>query len=264
MMLLQLNRILFFSMILSLFNSCKHSDSGASDLETHSLIPSTVPGVQLQGTHIVVSDESGPKIIRSQEPSELIDYQQLKALGLTDVLIFKKQNRDEVETEIENWKSYGISGKHTKNIPMMYAKFPDFKTPCLQTLEALRFIHTARSTGRVLFHCSAGEDRTGYLAGLVQVLEGGEISGVFKNEMCRNGYSHGDPRKGSTVCAEIDRDLTPLFLKMAYYVKSGKISWEKLDNSICNLDPVSDLRFKSDRTYDATRYRCKPSDLASH
>lgn len=248
--------------------SCRHTAEDESYGELMggtSPIRPTIDGVRLANTHEVISDQSGPEVIRSQAPKTDTDYKQLKALGLTDVLIFKKENKNEVSEEIAEWQNLGISGTHIKSIPMGYANFSDFRTPCQQTIDALKFISSARSKpkGRVLFHCTMGEDRTGYLAGVIALLQGGEPMSVFKEEMCQNGYSAGDPRKPRNVCGQIDRDLTPIYLKMAYFIKKGALSWKKMDPSICGKDPATDQAFTSDAQYQADRYRCKPSTLVN-
>lgn len=260
----------FFSLLLcaTVFaEGCRHTAEDETYAELrggNSPIRSTLDGVDLQGTHEVISDQNGPQVIRSQTPKTDTDYKQLKALGLTDVLIFKKENKNEVSEEIAEWKGYGISGSHIKSIPMGYANFTDFRTPCQQTIDALKFISSSRNTarGRVLFHCTLGEDRTGYLAGVIGLLQGGEPMSVFKEEMCQHGYSAGDPRKPRSISSQIDRDLTPIYLKMAYFIKKGELSWKNIDPSICGKDPAADSAFKSTPEYHADKYRCQPSTLA--
>ena len=247
---------------------CRHTaddEPYAELMGGNSPIRSTLDGVNLQGTHEVISDQNGPEVIRSQTPKTDVDFKQLKALGLTDVLIFKRETKNEVSTEISQWQSYGISGSHIKSIPMDYANFPDFRTPCQQTIDALKFISASRNApkGRVLFHCTMGEDRTGYLAGVIGLLQGGDPMSVFKNEMCQNGYSAGDPKKGRSVCGQIDRDLTPIYLKMAYFIKKGALSWKNIDPSICGKDPGNDSAFKADPQLNAEKYRCSASTIAN-
>lgn len=176
-------------------------------------------------------------------------------------MIFKNEGRKaEINNEIFKWKSQGLTSTHIKNIPFLYKDFPDFKTPCQQTVEALTFIKNARHerNSRVLFHCTVGEDRTGYLAGLIRLMESkSDIESVFRNELCENGYSSGNPGKPEFVISQINEDLTPVFLQMAYLIKIEKLSWTNLNPKICNSNPKDDAAFKNDPQFnDPKIYKC--------
>ncbi len=259
-----------FCVTTSLLLSCQHqlgqtSKELSGNIDPISPIPSSVDGVRLNNTHVVVSDAQGPKILRSQSPRVDTDYQELKNLNLSDILIFKNGDDGKVKQEILTWQSMGISASRIKTVPFPYKNFPDFKTPCQQTITALDFINNARrqSNSLVLFHCTVGEDRTGYLAGLVRLLESKTpIKDVFQSEMCEKGYSAGDPRKPATISNQIDQDMTPIFLKMAFFIKTGQLSWTNLNPTVCDLDPKNDPAFKNNPEFrNPAAYKCDPVRL---
>lgn len=249
--------------LLTLMLGCRHESKpeAVGDLESvTSPFVSSIDGVDVKNAHIVVQDKHGdPDVIRSQAPKTQTDFRQFKEFGVTDIVIFKRETGNEVSTEVAKWKDLAITSNHIKHIPIDYINFPNFKTPCSQTIEALSFIHRARSRedSRVLIHCTVGEDRTGYLSGLVVLMDGErDLPEIFKNEMCKHGYSGGDPNKPRTLASQIDRDLTPVFLKMAYFIKSGQLSWKKIDPEICGRDPERDPEYVKNAAYDLTGYTC--------
>lgn len=88
---------------------------------------------------------------------------------------------------------------------------------------------------KLFFHCTVGEDRTGYLAGLWDVLTKKNNHKVaFQKQMCERGYSRGNPHKPEYVVKEIRKDLTPLFLGMLELIKEGKIRLESLSSRACS------------------------------
>ena len=245
--------------------SCRSTQGGEdhANLESwNTIFPSTIPEISLGGAHIVVKDQNKPRIIRSQAPRNPKDYQELTAFGVTDVIIFKKESGHEVKDELAEFKNRGLPGARLHHIPMAYKDFSDFEEPCRQTVEALKFIRDARKDDdrMILFHCTVGEDRTGYLAGLVILLEtGGNTREVFKTEMCDKGYSSGNRVKPKNVTTRIDEDLTPVFAKMALLIKSGQLSWSKLDASkICATDPFNEtLESEARKEFNPRNFRCR-------
>ena len=90
-----------------------------------------------------------------------------------------------------------VTAEDVKSIAFPWKGYPDFKTPCRQTVQGLRFLvgHAQRGM-KVYFHCTVGEDRTGELAGLYRMLaEGLDASTAFHGELCEGGYSAGNPQK---------------------------------------------------------------------
>ena len=61
---------------------------------------------------------------------------------------------------------------------------------------------------------------------------------LFRNEMCAKGYEGADPGKPASIVAAVRANLTPLYLKMAALVSSGRISLSQLDPSVCEQAPI--------------------------
>jgi hypothetical protein len=217
-------------------------------------VPATAPGVEIPNAHWV---EEG--LLRSMAPRSAADYEALQTVGITAVLIFKKPTgtgRD-VSDEIAALHDLGLADEAVLNVPFAWKDFPDFATPCEQTLEALRFLKTQRAAGRpTLVHCTVGEDRTGYLAGLYRLLEGEtEPTTVFTDEMCERGFGSGNPFKPTTVTGAIAEGLIPLYRKMAFKILSGELTWD-LEAAACATDPAGDPTFTSDPELAAAGYTC--------
>lgn len=98
---------------------------------------------------------------------------------------------------------------------------------CEQVVDALSILKKVKQkNGKIFFHCTAGEDRTGMLAGLYLMIEEKQSADyVFKNEMCARGYSNGNTHKPWMVTGAIQKELTPLFLALVEKINSsGKLS----------------------------------------
>ena len=175
-------------------------------------------------------------VYRGKEPGK--NLTELKKMEITDVIVFKNDVRGEVSRELGELESLGINGHH---IPFQWKDITSMKVACEQVIEALTIIQTVRSSGgSVFFHCTAGEDRTGLLAGLFRMLnESMDTETAFADEMCAKGYSDGNFRKPKTVTSAIENGLTPLFLELARKVESGEISFDKLDKKVCRNFKVS-------------------------
>ena len=161
--------------------------------------------------------DQNEQIFRGKEPGKNIN--QLVDIGITDVIIFKNDVRGEVENELVTLESLGINGHH---IPFHWKDIPSMNEACEQVIEALTIIKKVRAKGgSVFFHCTAGEDRTGLLAGLFTMLDQGvDQNTAFEDEMCAKGYSNGNHKKPKMVTSAIERGLTPLFMAMAGLVES--------------------------------------------
>jgi len=135
----------------------------------------------------------------------------LRDQGVDAVLIFKTDTRGEVAKEIKALLSSGFSETDVHHIPMAW-KDLDLGEACLQTVEALGVLSKAVADGKtIFFHCTAGEDRTGLLAGLYSVLhEEADVEQMFEEELCEQGYSDGSPGKPKFVIDQIDSGLSPL------------------------------------------------------
>lgn len=194
---------------------------------------SSVPEITIPNTH-----EISPRIIRGMAP--LGKIQELKDYGVTDILIFKNQTRDEIDRERAEIDEIA------PNMKVIQMDFPwhnveSYVETCKLTVKALRHMRSVtKNTKRKMFlHCTVGEDRTGLLSGLWTLLNTDKsIKNVFKNQMCENGYEAGNPQKPAYVVNEIREDLTPLFMMMATKIKQGKLSLKHLTTKICysNVD----------------------------
>lgn len=174
-------------------------------------------------------DKDG-NIFRGKEPKALVD--ELAHIGISDVIIFKNEVKDEVTKEIAALKILGIKSHH---IPFRWKAYPTMQEACEQTVEALNIIHKVKQVnGKVFFHCTAGEDRTGMLAGLYRMLEEkAPKDKMFKEEMCARGYSNGNTHKPGMVTGAIQKELTPLFNALSAKVESGEWKLGKLTKKSC-------------------------------
>lgn len=185
-------------------------------------------------------DKSG-NVFRGKEPRTLVD--ELAHIGITDVIIFKNEVKDEVQKEVAALKELGIKPHH---IPFRWKQFNSMVEACEQTVEALNTIHKVKQVnGKVFFHCTAGEDRTGMLAGLYKMLEEkASAAHVFKGEMCSRGYSDGNPHKPGMVTGAIQKELTPLFIALSAKVESGEWKLGKIPKSSCKKIVVQPTKLK--------------------
>lgn len=196
---------------------------------------SEVPNFPVPNAHTIGQDTG---LFRSMGPRSEADLMAIRDLGVKAVLIFKNKTGDghEVDDEME-WLS--AEGIQVTNIPFVWKDLPDFKTSCEQTVDALKFLQTARKARKkALVHCTVGEDRTGYLAALERLLvEGGEVANVFQSEMCERGYGAGNPQKPGFVVGSVEDELTPLYQKMAMLIASGTLT-TRLSRTACATEPA--------------------------
>jgi hypothetical protein len=193
-------------------------------------------------------DKAG-NVYRGKEPKKVGAIDALAKFGITDVVIFKNDMKGEVVKEIAELDLHQIA---SYEIPFKW-KDIDFNESCLQVVDALNTIQTATAAGgKVMFHCTAGEDRTGLLAGTYRMLtEKISTQVAFEKEMCANGYSDGNPGKFGMVTGPIQKGLTPLFLEFAGRIQAGKIKLGKINKSICKdfaLVPTT-LTCKTSKTF---------------
>jgi hypothetical protein len=220
---------------------------GAATLR--SPIPSTVKGITIRNTHLL-AEENGV-VLRGMEPRSSKEVGQLVKFGITDVLIFRNDVAADKGNKGEEHllKEAGIQSVH--KIPFKWKDLSGFKTPCRQTVQALKLIRQALATPHkgLFFNCTVGEDRTGYLAGLYRVIfENKKPEDVFENEMCKFGYAEGDSTKPPAVVATVHENITPLYLKMAALAHAGRLTPDHLDERACDEEP--------DIQIDLTAYRC--------
>jgi hypothetical protein len=224
---------------------------------------SSIADVGIFNAHVVAEDaSSGAKLVRGMKPFRDADFEDLQRLGVEAVLIFKRPTAaTEVADEIDGLAPIGIPEAQVANVEFPWKDFGDFTTPCEMTVRSLKLLKTWFGGGKTtFFHCTVGEDRTGYLAGLYRLLtEQASVTTIFDQEMCQRGYSAGNPQKPAVAVAnEVDADLTPLFLKMAFKIANGELTEATLDEAVCATDPASDPAFAAAQ-WKATAYRCLPS-----
>jgi hypothetical protein len=207
---------------------------------------STVAGLTLHNAHAVHADDNGRGlVIRGMAPIVQGDYDQLKNYGVKAVLMFKNpephMNPTDISVERTTLLAAGYSADAIQDIPFPWKDYTSFSEACRQTVQGLQFLKSNALAGNpVYFHCTVGEDRTGYLAGLYRMLrENLSQQDAFNGEMCIHGYSGGNPNKPyNGVIDAIDGGLTPIFLKMAAKVQSGALTWDNLDPAACNDEPT--------------------------
>lgn len=188
-------------------------------------------------------DQEG-QLYRGREPKSRVS--ELPSVGITDVIIFKNDTRGEVVKEIQALKELGINSHH---IPFRWKEYPSVSLACEQLIDAMTMMRDLRNQGgKVFFHCTAGEDRTGALAGLFRMMdEGLSSTEVFRDEMCERGFSDGNPHKPYVVTNAIQKELTPIFVAMARQIDKGYLSLNNLDKNICKTLKVYPTKLRCGR-----------------
>jgi hypothetical protein len=229
---------------------------GAFATELTSPFPSCVKGTVIPNSHALDEDTL---VLRGMAPRNEADFQSLGELEVERVLIFKNQTKNEVDQEIAQLLGQGFKRQDVLQLPFLWKDHPDFSSACQQTIKAMAWIEKSRQAGRkVFFHCTVGEDRTGYLAGLLKFWwDQGTLEELFEKELCWNGYEAGNPQKPmNQVVLKIRRSLTPLLVKVAYQLSTAS----SLDpGSICATDPSEDPTFKREWLPLTTQLKCSTS-----
>jgi protein tyrosine/serine phosphatase len=183
--------------------------------------PSTVTGLNIRNSH-----EITPHIFRSAQPNRLIS--EVVEFGFSDVIIFKNEVKNEVQKQISFLELHEVRHHH---IPFPWKDVTNPEETCLQVIDALEIINRVeKQNGKVLVHCTAGEDRTGLLMGLIRMQkESMRLEEVFAEEMCAKGYADGNTKKPRQVTGPIHKALTPLFIALAQKIENG----ESLNRKSC-------------------------------
>lgn len=200
---------------------------------------STVPEISIPNTHLVA--RGAGFLLRGMAPHTPKDIEELGKYGVTDVLIFRNDVAGEkgIQEELELFSRHG-KATVVHQIPFRWKDAVGFSEACQQSVRALKLLRDIHKTnGRGLFfHCTVGEDRTGYLAGLYRVIfEKKVATDVFQNEMCEKGFAEGDPHKPKHVVDAIHSNITPLYFKMVSLFETGRLKAESLDESSCANEP---------------------------
>lgn len=176
-------------------------------------------------------------LLRGAQPNKSTSL--LRDHGVDAVLIFKTDTRGEVAKEISVLLATGFNEDDVHHIPMAW-KDLDLAEACGQTIEALEVLSKAVADGKTIyFHCTAGEDRTGMLAGLYRIIhEDADVDHMFREELCAKGYSDGNPAKPRQVVNQIENGLTPLYFALAEKITAAKSSGRKISPGLCRgLNP---------------------------
>ncbi len=196
---------------------------------------STVPGISIYNTHIV--DTEG-QLLRGMRPRSDKDIQELLGAKVTDILIFRDspKGEDTVESELALLRQNGFPTESIEVIPFKWKGIESFSEACEQTVDALKLMRTVENSSdrKLFFHCTVGEDRTGYLAGLYRILnEQWSPKEAYQKEMCENGYADGNPIKPDWVVAEVHANISVLYSKMVELIQAGQLSLKNLNREVC-------------------------------
>ncbi len=207
-------------------------------------MPATYKETGIPNSHLVSKN-----IIRGMAPRNEADINRLLSLGVNEFLIFKVDTNGEVQKEMDLLLQKGILKKNISQYDFPWKDINDFRAICEMTIDALKKIENAEKNNRKMyFHCTVGEDRTGYLAGLYRIYsEKKSVDEIFVSELCEKGYEAGNPKKGMNVVAKIRDGLTPSFLTMAKLIQKNG-----LNKKICG-DHFEAENYKE--------YKCKTSSL---
>lgn len=179
--------------------------------------------------------DEAQKIYRGRAPKST-EMKKLIKKGITTVIIFKNQTKNEVDQEIEQLIAAGIDSEKIHNIPFQWKDIESEKLACEQVIDALNIMQQVSESedDKVLFHCTVGEDRTGLLAGLMsQLLNQDDTASSFVNHMCTKGYAGGNLNKPKHVSQAVDKYLTPLFYKISRLIEQGALNAESLNKRVC-------------------------------
>jgi len=168
---------------------------------------STAPGITIPNSHWV---DEGQTVLRGMEPRTEEQFDEILAAGIEKVLIFKNSTHNHpVSDEIEHWD---LDAEDVLHVPFRWKDLGGFQTPCEHTLAALDFIRESEEASEpVFYHCTVGEDRTGYLGALYAMLYyGADPRAAFEDDMCERGFASGNPQKPYFVVNALAGEVTPL------------------------------------------------------
>lgn len=216
-------------------------------------LSSSMPSTFLE-TGIPNSHKISENIIRGMAPKNSKDLQRLLDLGVEKFLMFKIDTNGDIAKEMEMLTSMGVPAKNMLHLAFPWKDVTDFVPVCEMTVDALNMLKTSEAKNqKVYFHCTVGEDRTGYLAGLYKIYRGDDetVKEIFENELCDRGYEAGNPNKIFSVVKKVRESLTPAFLGMVNLIEANP--GKKLNKSMCKGFIAPKVNFKE--------YSCKKSKL---
>ncbi len=236
-------KALFFASVIT-FSFFSEAFAGAS-----SNMPSTYADTGIPNSHLLSEN-----VIRGMAPKNKKDMQKLLDLGVEKFLMIKIDTNGDIAREIETLRSLGVADEDMLHLDFPWKDISDYGAFCEMTVDALNMLKSAESNNqKIYFHCTLGEDRTGYLAGLYKIYRGDAETRkeIFESEMCDKGYEAGNPTKIYTVVKKVREGLTPAFMAMADLI--SKNPGKKISKTMCKDLIVPKVNFKE--------YSCKKSRL---
>ena len=212
-------------------------------------MPSSFEDTGIPNSHLL-SDN----VIRGMAPRNQKDMQKLLDLGVEKFLMFKIDTNGDIAKEIETLSNLGVPAKNMLHLEFPWKDITDYVPVCEMTVDALNMIKTSESKNqKIFFHCTVGEDRTGYLAGLYKIYRGDNetVKEIFDGEMCDHGYEAGNPNKIYSVVKKVREALTPAFLGMVKIIEANP--GKKLTKAMCKGFTPPKVNFKE--------FSCKKSNL---
>lgn len=199
-------------------------------------------------------------LVRGRSPKDNIP--ELRPAGITDVLIIKIQTRGEVDDEIAALKASGFKDEDIVSVPYKWKEINQ-KVACQQTADILKHMAAveAEKNSKLYFHCTAGVDRTGVIAGLYRlwVEPRTHMKRMFTTELCGRGYGDADPRPPKVIDA-IHTELTPIYLKFARAIirdrRDGFLGGDLAN--ICKPEYYNSLEVENFVKEELPRYKCLP------
>lgn len=176
-------------------------------------------------------------IWRGAQPYSQEHYKQLVQENIQKILIFKTEKTDEVQNEMFELIKIGFSQSQIVHIPMKWKDFESYSEICNHTKLALKLLVQSYHEGtRTFFHCTAGEDRTGFLDGLLQIYIGQHqnIQSAFTERLCRFGYSSGRPGKPAFISETLDGEMTKYFAVLAEGLLNLRKNQQQIDDLDCD------------------------------
>ena len=202
----------------------------------NSKMPSTVSGISIPNAHQVGKSEL---VFRGQRPVSTAQATELKKAGIDRILIFRNETPSEstYKDELDFLAAAGFSPTQTTIIPFQWKGINDQEKACVQTVQALKIIHDAETQKqKIFFHCTFGEDRTGFLAATYRQLTESETpENLFKTEMCRWGYANGSRDKPPYIVDLIRRNINPMYSRLSFLIHKRLLTWNHLDEHACIL-----------------------------
>lgn len=223
--------------------------SGQTHAGMVSAMPSTFPDTGIPNSH-----QLSDNVIRGMAPRNDKDLKKLLSLGIEKFLLFKIDTNGDIAKEIDKLINLGVEKKNILHLSFPWKDIENYTPVCEMTIDALNMIKNAEDKNqKIYFHCTVGEDRTGYLAGLYKIYRGDNetLEEIFEGELCDKGYEAGNPKKIYSVVQQVRQNLTPAFLAMADLIEKNQ--GKKLTKSMCKNLKIPEVNFKE--------FSCKKSKL---